>query len=275
MDPYFHNFGGGMENQYFQSEHQFYPNMDQQNRYESFSNAFNANLVDNSCFRYESAQVQFIESYPIYQNSYGFQEVSTSFMQHPYQQNYSQMNESTWKLKEIMQQMSEYQEQQFSRIQNIQSQLDQITSSVNQLQTQSASEEVDCGALVKLDIASTTLLDSLSTFYCCDDVVEHIFDFTDIVAVDVENDADIIVEDDLSVGDYLLGVLPQESPRIEDVSVGTCGTEPSTQELLHEDMHSLEPEHVSLFEEKEVTNTTLGTFQHDKENISFRSGCLN
>ena len=120
-----------MENQYFQSEYQFYPHMDQQNRYELFSNGFNANWVDNSCFRYEIAQGPFIESYPTYQSSYGFQEVSTTFMSPSYQQNDLQMDESIWKLKEIMQQMSEHQEQQFSRIQNIQLQLDQITSSIN------------------------------------------------------------------------------------------------------------------------------------------------
>ena len=90
--------------------------MDQQNRYESFSNGFNANWVDNSCFRYESAQGQFFEPYPVYQSSYGFQEVSTSFMSHPFQQNDPQIVESTWKLNKIMQQMSEHREQQFARI---------------------------------------------------------------------------------------------------------------------------------------------------------------
>ena len=112
MNPYFQNLGGGMENyQCFQPEYQFYPSMDQRNRYESFSNGFNANWVDNSCFRYESAQGPFIESYPAYQSSYGFQEVSTNFMPQPFQQSDPQMDESTWKLREMMQQMIEHQEQ--------------------------------------------------------------------------------------------------------------------------------------------------------------------
>ena len=112
---------------------------------------------------------------------------------------------------------------------------------------------MDCGALVRPYIASTSSLDSLSTFYCCDDVVVKIPDTTNDVALDVENDAGIVAEDDISVGECLLEALPQESPRMEDVSVGTCALEPSTQESLHEDVHTPELESEHLFEEKEVT----------------------
>ncbi|XP_042391070.1 uncharacterized protein LOC121982188 [Zingiber officinale] len=94
-------------------------------------------------------------------------------------------------------------------------------------------------------------------------------------SVSVENDAGIVAEDeDISVGDCLLEAIPQGSPEFEDESVGTCAMESSTQGSLHEDVHTPETELEHLFDEEEVTITTPGTFQHDKENISFRSGCL-
>ena len=131
--------------------------------------------------------------------------------------------------------MSEHQEQQFSRIQNIQNQLDQIASSINQLQTQRASEEMESSDSVRPDPTPITSHD-FSNIFCDDYVIMQISDPNDFVVEDVDSDSgsEHVFEDDLSVGECLLEALPQESQRVEDVSVGTCAMEPSTQESLHE-----------------------------------------
>ena len=66
----------------------------------------------------------------------GYQSYLPMEQRNRYEEVQEKFTESVWKCNEVMHQMREHQEQQFARIQNIQSQLDQIASSINQLQTQ-------------------------------------------------------------------------------------------------------------------------------------------
>ena len=66
-------------------------------------------------------QTQFYQSYLPMEQRNRYEDIQEKFA------------ESMWKCNEVMQQMREHQEQQFARIQYIQSQLDHIASSINQL----------------------------------------------------------------------------------------------------------------------------------------------
>ncbi|XP_042425696.1 uncharacterized protein LOC122013483 [Zingiber officinale] len=155
MDPYYQHFGGEMESryyqpnqpqyyhpepqyyhprtQYYQSRPQYYPPIEQPNRY-------------------EDTQGQFAEPYPAYQSPQGFQGDYSPTWPHPVHQSdltpWGTFQDeappnSTQDLKEIIQQMIEYQKQQFAEIQNFQIQVDQFASSISQQQAPCFSEKRD------------------------------------------------------------------------------------------------------------------------------------
>ncbi|XP_042396385.1 uncharacterized protein LOC121986484 [Zingiber officinale] len=202
MDPYYQHFGGEMESryyqpnqpqyyhpepqyyhpqtQYYQSGPQYYPPIEQPNRY-------------------EDTQGQFAEPYPAYQSPQGFQGDYSPTWPHPVHQSdrtpwgtfqdEAPSPNSTQDLKEIIQQMIEYQKQQFAEIQNFQIQVDQFASSISQQQAPCFSEKRDCSVLDRPDLDFITSQDS-SNISCYDSVVVRISDFTDTVVVDVTDNAE-------------------------------------------------------------------------------------
>ncbi|XP_042441651.1 uncharacterized protein LOC122026951 isoform X2 [Zingiber officinale] len=301
MDPYYHHFGGEMESryyqpnqpqyyhpqtQYYQSGPQYYPPIEQPNRYGLFPNSYNSNWVDQSHFKYEDTQGQFAEPYPAYQSPQGFQGDYSPTWPHPIHQSdptpwgtfqdEAPSPNSTQDLKEIIQQMIEYQKQQFAEIQNFQIQVDQFASSISQQQAPCFSEKRDCSVLDRPDIVSNTPQDSSNISYY-DSVVVRNSNSTDIVVVDVVDDAGTDVDDDVCVGDCTMEAIPQESPEpdVDDESVGTYAVEAEPQESLSLDTPpELKPE--LLLDDEEVTVTILeppGTFQHDKVAVGFQNCC--